>query len=63
MSFEDLFRKDRPHKMPQITPSRLVAAFNPNVRPGGVGLGGGHRRALGALVLFWRRRQATPASA
>ena len=33
--------------------------------PGGVGLGGGHRRALGALVnffwrAFWRRVQVTP---
>jgi hypothetical protein len=27
MSFGDLFRKDRPNKMLQITPSRLVAAF------------------------------------
>ncbi len=27
MSFDDLFRKDRPNKMPQITLSRLVAAF------------------------------------
>jgi hypothetical protein len=27
MSFDDLFRKDRPNKMLQTTPSRLVAAF------------------------------------
>jgi len=27
MSFDDLFRKDRPNKMPQITPNLLVAAF------------------------------------
>jgi hypothetical protein len=27
MSFDDFFRKDRPNKMPQITPSRLVAGF------------------------------------
>ncbi len=27
MSFDDLFRKGRPNKMRQITPSRLVAAF------------------------------------
>src|SRR5438876_12175047 len=27
MSFDDLFRKDRPNKMLLITPSRLVAAF------------------------------------
>ena len=31
--------------------------------PAGVGLGGGHRRALGAVVLLWRRRQATSALA
>ena len=27
MSFDALFRKDRPNKMLQVTPSRLVAAF------------------------------------
>ena len=27
MSFDDFFRKDRPNKMPQITPSRLAAGF------------------------------------
>src|ERR1700688_417782 len=27
MSFDDFLRKDRPNKMPQITPSRLVAGF------------------------------------
>ncbi|SRR5260370_7992231 len=27
MSFDDFFRKDRPNKMLQITPSRLVAGF------------------------------------
>ena len=29
----------------------------------GASLGGGHRRALGASYFFWRRLQATPASA
>ena len=28
MSFDDLFRKDQPNKMLQITPSRLVAALD-----------------------------------
>src|SRR6266404_1686671 len=30
MSFDDLFRKDRPNKMLQITPNCLVAAFTRN---------------------------------
>ena len=32
--------------------SALIAHFCGGRRPGGVGLGGGHRRALGALVLL-----------
>ena len=27
MSFDDLFREDRPNKILQLTPGRLVAAF------------------------------------
>jgi hypothetical protein len=71
MSFDDLFRKDRPNKMLQITPSRLVAAFT---RTSGtliahlsVGDGpeawGGRRRPACSGGFFWRRLQATPASA
>jgi hypothetical protein len=51
MSFDDLFRKDRPNKMLQITPSRLVATFT-RTSGGWHGLVGGRHRDLGALVLL-----------
>jgi hypothetical protein len=44
MCFDDLFRNDRPDKMLQITPSRLVAAFTRTLAGGplkpGFGLSG-----------------------
>jgi len=48
MSFDDLFRTDRPNKMLQTTPSRLVAGDGPEAWGWAVGA----RRALGALVLL-----------
>jgi hypothetical protein len=75
MSFDDLFRKDRPNKMLPITPSRLVDAFTrtsglgsaPHCPPlcgrwpGGVGLGSGHRHVHKFLrIRTWGTSRLSP---
>jgi hypothetical protein len=59
MSFDDLFRKDRPNKMLQRNPSRLVGGDGPQAWSWAAAIG----VFWGLSYFFWGRLQATPMSA